>query len=110
MPTNVLQDTTEVRGKKRYHFESSTDESSIPTAKLKVEVNLESKDALIPSKLESAQAQKFRADIENGAPALKYRDIEGITSSEYRLDYFCDEVLYEIFKYLDSSDLLAVRK
>lgn len=112
--TNVLPDATEVRAKKRYHFQSSTDTNVDKiTTKSKPEVDSSAEDTSVLKKSDSVQDNIFCADIENGAPALKYREIEQTESnesSEYRLDYFCDEILYEIFKYLNSSDLLAVRR
>lgn len=109
--TNVLPDATEVRAKKRYHFQSSTDTNVDKiTTKSKPEVDSSAEDTSVLKKSDSVQDNIFCADIENGAPALKYREIEQNESSEYRLDYFCDEILYEIFKYLNSSDLLAVRR
>lgn len=47
-------------------------------------------------------------NVVNSPPAAKYREVE--TDYRFTLDHFCDEILYEIFKYLGSQDLLTIKR
>ncbi|XP_037891696.1 uncharacterized protein LOC119638772 [Glossina fuscipes] len=47
-------------------------------------------------------------NVVNSPPAAKYREVE--TDYRFTLDHFCDEILYEIFKYLGSQDLLTLKR
>uniref|UniRef100_A0A1A9ULX8 F-box domain-containing protein n=1 Tax=Glossina austeni TaxID=7395 RepID=A0A1A9ULX8_GLOAU len=47
-------------------------------------------------------------NVVNSPPAAKYREVE--TDYRFTLDHFCDEILYEIFKYLGSQDLLTMKR
>lgn len=107
-------DTSELRRKRR-HFETS-----IPSNVVAKEALREGADDSVGDEDETKENAGNRRDdqkasdlddIESGAPASKYREVEGnVDFSEFRIDHFCDEVLYEIFKYLDTGDLLAARR
>uniref|UniRef100_A0A1A9WBZ6 F-box domain-containing protein n=1 Tax=Glossina brevipalpis TaxID=37001 RepID=A0A1A9WBZ6_9MUSC len=56
----------------------------------------------------TSSESEFVNDVANSAPAAKYREVE--LNYTFALDHFCDEILYEIFKYLGSKDLLALKR
>lgn len=118
----------DARGKKRRHLEDSMDKS--PEMTSDPELKRTSSPVSAESIAEAVMDDKFQADVESGAPASKYRQIEQVKSptsavsaqsesakstdpaesEHFCLNYFCDEILFEIFKYLDSSDVLAIRR